>query len=158
MTNDKQILHEIIKKIEGMNKLEAYEIIHKLETSLFYASSPIKYEDLKPVIDADIDPDHEIDSFQFSILPNGNFCEFLGCNNYLHIYKENKKLVPDWPLFTTYYFKSKYAPLELIKLTKKNILANFEGKPEEDKIVSFLRKNSVAKTDTISRRLLILDL
>ncbi|MEW7277568.1 hypothetical protein ABW636_03130 [Aquimarina sp. 2201CG1-2-11] len=157
MTNDKQILHEITKKIEGMNKLEAYEIIHKLETSLFYASSPIKYEDLKPVIDADIDPDHEIDSFQFSILPNGNFCEFLGCNNYLHIYKENKKMVPDWPLFTTYYFKSKYAPLELIKLTKKNVLANFEGKPEEDKILSFLRKNSVNKTDTISRRLLILD-
>ena len=157
MTNDKQILKEILKKMDGMHKLEAYEIIHKLETSLFYASNPINSKELEPVINADIDPDHEIDSFQFSILPNGNFCEFLGCNNYLHIYKENKKLVPDWPLYTTYYFKSKYAPLELIKLTKKNILANFEGKPEEDKIVSFLRKNSANKADMISRRLLILD-
>ncbi len=158
MKNDKEQLYKIVKNLDGMSKVKAYDINQQIEVLLFYASDPISIKKLKKIIAADIDPDHEIDPFHFTILPNGNFCEFDGHNDWLHIYKENKKLLPDWSLFDTYYFKTKYAPLELIKLTKKNILEGIEGKPEEGEVRDFLKQNKITKKEGISDKLLILNL
>ncbi|AXT62151.1 hypothetical protein D1816_17900 [Aquimarina sp. AD10] len=157
MKNDKKILHEIVKHFDEMNKIEAYDIIHKLETLLFYADNPLNLDNLIHIINSDIDSDHEIDPFHFTILPNGNFCEFIGHNNWIHIYKENKKIMPEWLLFDTYYYKTKYAPLELRKLTRKNLLTDIKDKPEERKVRTFLKKKRLSKKDIITNKLLILD-
>ncbi len=156
MTNQKEILCKIAKKLNGMNKIEAYELTHKLETLLFYAQNPINIEDLKKIITSDFNPNDEIDPFHFTILPNGNFCEFKGSNDWLHIYKENKKLLPNWPVFDTYYFKTKYAPLELLKLTRKNLLENVKDTEKELRVWTFLEKNAVAKKDKITNKILLL--
>ncbi len=158
MKNEKKILYDILKNFNGMGKIEAYNITHKLETALFYASSPIKIENLEQFITSDYNQNDDIDPFHFTILPNGNFCEFVGCSDWLHIYKENKAILPNWPIFETYYFKTKYAPLDLKKLSKKKLLMEVKNKPEEIKIIDFLTKHSVGKKDIISNRLLILDL
>ncbi|WP_438425951.1 hypothetical protein [Aquimarina macrocephali] len=157
MTNEKELLYKILENFNGMGKIEAYDLTHKLETLLFYASNPINAKELKQLIASDMDHDHEIDPFHFTILPNGNFCEFVGCNNWIHIYKENKRILPDWPVFETYYFKTRYAPLDLKKLTKKNLLNDLKEKNEEEKVRAFLKQYNVCKKDVITNRLLILE-
>ncbi len=157
MTDKNKLLYKIVKKLNGLSKIEAYELTHKLETLLFYASNPIDIENLKQIVDSDIDDNHEIDPFHFTILPNGNFCEFDGSNDWLHIYKENKRLLPNLPIFDTYYFKTKYAPLELIKLTKKNLLENVQDTEKEAEVLGFLKKHSVTKKNMVTDKLLILD-
>ncbi|GAA4273523.1 hypothetical protein U6A24_18870 [Aquimarina gracilis] len=156
MKDQKKLLQNIVKKLEGMSKIEAYEFTHKLETLLFYANNPLDTEDLLQIISSDFDTNDEVDPFHFTILPNGNFCEFKGANSWLHIYKENNRILPNWPIFETYYFKTKYAPLELLKLTKKNLLENVKGTEEELKIWSFLEKNNLATKDPATNRLLLL--
>ncbi len=158
MTNEKKLLSSILKHLNGMNKIEAYDLTHKLETLLFYASNPIDVENLEQIISADFNPNDEIDPFHFTILPNGNFCDFAGSNDWLHIYKENKRLLPNWPLFDTYYFKTKYAPLELIKLTKKNLLENLKDTEEEPEVVDFMRMYRLTQKDLVSDKLLLLTL
>ncbi len=157
MKDEKKLLHKILKHFNGMSKVNAYDLTHKLEILLFYASNPIDSNDIKQIIISGIDADdHEIDPFHFTILPNGNFCEFEGHNNWLHVYKENKRMLPNWVIFETYYFKTKYAPLELLKLNKKNLLESIKDKPEEEKTKVFLKKNKAAQKDIITNKLLLL--
>ncbi len=157
MKDQKKLLFKIAKKFDGLSKIEAYDLTHKLETLLFYASNPIDIEDLIQIIASDFNSTDEVDPFHFTILPNGNFCEFNGSNDWLHIYKENKRILPNWTIFNTYYFKTKYAPLELIKLTKKNLLENVQDTEKEKEVIRFLKKNRVAKKDMVTNKLLLLD-
>ncbi|MBQ0734017.1 hypothetical protein [Aquimarina celericrescens] len=157
MTDKNKLLYKIVKKLNGLSKIEAYELAHRLETFLFYASNPIDIKNLKQIVDSDIDDNQEIDPFHFTILPNGNFCEFDGSNDWLHIYKENKRILPNWPIFNTYYFKTKYAPLELIKLTKKNLLENIQNTEKEKDILDFLKTHAVTKKNVLTNKLLLLD-
>ncbi|WP_281988861.1 hypothetical protein [Aquimarina aggregata] len=157
MKKDKEILYKIIEHFDGLDKITAYDLTHKLETLLFYADNPIRVKNLKTIIDSDIEDGHEIDPFHFTILPNGNFCEFMGYNSWLHIYKENKRLLPEWSIFDTYYYKTKYAPLELRKLTRKNLLDDIKDKSEEGNVRTFLKKCSLCKKNVITNKLLILE-
>jgi len=158
MKNQKKLLCKIAKKLNGLNKVEAYEITQKLETLLFYSESTIEISALKKIISSRVIETEEIDPFHFTILPNGNFCEFDGSNDWLHIYKENKRYIPNWSIFNTYYFKTKYAPLELLKLTKKNLLETLQRTDKGQEIQDYLRINSIIKKDIITDKLLILDL
>jgi len=157
MKTQEQLLCKIAKKLNGLSKVEAYEITQKLETLLFYAASPLDVTALEKIISSKVIETEEVDPFHFTILPNGNFCEFDGSNDWLHIYKENKRFLPNWSVFTTYYFKTKFAPLELVKLTKKNMLENIANTDNEQEILEFLKTNTIAKKDIITDKLLILD-
>ena len=157
MKDQNELLYEIVKKLNGLSKIDAYEITHKMETLLFYASNPLDIKNLEQILASDFDTTDEVDPFHFTILPNGNFCEFDGSNEWLHVYKENKRTLPNWSVFDTYYFKTKYAPLELVKLTKKNLLENVHGTEKEQEVLNFLKKHRVSKKDMITDKVLILD-
>lgn len=155
-------LFKVMRTFEGMNKLDVFDILHKIEVLLFYTKSPITKEGIAKIINNEMNPDNykdkDVDPLHFTILPNGNFCEFVGSNNWLHIYKEQKKGILRYGLFDTYYFKTKYAPLELSKLTKKNLLEYLENTPEESKVIRFLKSHKVNKKDVITGKLLLLDI
>lgn len=165
MNKSKQIksehaqLFKVMRNFEGMNKLDVFDILHKIEVLLFYSKSPITREGITKIINAEMEErKDEVDPLQFTILPNGNFCEFVGSNSWLHLYKEQKKGVFRYSLFDTYYFKTKYAPLELSKLTKKNLLEYIDDTPEEAQIQHFLKSHRITKRDVVTGKLLLLEL
>lgn len=152
-----KILFSIMKNFEGMSKIDSFDLIHKMEILLYYINGPVNLDDVKNIITSEVNSE-EIDPFYFNILPSGNFCEFIGSNGVIHIYKEINRFLPDWHIFNTYHYKSKHFPLELKKLTRKNLLRSFEGKPYQEKIKKFLKKNKAAKKDTITNKMLLLNL
>ncbi|WP_025742639.1 hypothetical protein [Aquimarina pacifica] len=158
MKNQKEFLIELIKNLDGMSKTKAYELTHRIETLLYYASNPLSIENLKTIISSKLITEDEIDPFYFSILPNGNFCEFKGRNSWLHIYKENKKLLHNCYLFDTYYYKTKYAPLELLKLTKKNVLESVKDTDKENDIHEFLSQYRLKKREHGTNKLQLLNI
>lgn len=155
--NEQVKLFKVMQNFEGMNKLDVFDILHKIEVLLFYTKSPITREGIVKIINSEIDSKNDVDPLQFTILPNGNFCEFVGANDWLHIYKEQKRGILQYELFDTYYFKTKYAPLELSKLTKKNLLNYLENTPEETRIIQFLKSTSITKKDKTTGKLLLLN-
>jgi len=159
MKNEHQQLYNVMRNFEGMQKIEAFDLLHRMEILLFYAKSPLRSDHLKQIITADMDRENnvDVDPFQFTILPNGNFCEFIGSNDWIHIYKETKRGLSVCNPFARYYFKTKYAPLELLKLTKNNLLENVAGTSKELTIEDFLRTNTVAKKNP-EGRLRVLDI
>ncbi len=158
MKDQSQKLMAILKHFQGMNKIDAFAIIHKLEVLLYYIPNPVNTTNLKPdAILSEIN-EKDIDPFHFSTLPNGNPCEFIAQNEWMQIYKETTKFRIGLKLFNPYYFKTKYTPLQLKKLTKKNIINDLKGKPEEIKLIKFLETNSITKKDAISNEFLVLSL
>ncbi len=152
MKQEQQLLYRIMSHFDGMQKIEVFDLLHKIEILLFYAKSPVQSEHLKKIIASDIDP------FQFTILSNGNFCELIGSNKWIHIYKEVKRGVGRWNPYITYYFKTKYAPLELLKLNKKNLMEQVHNTALEKEVAQFLGKYPIAKKDSITKTLLLLEL
>jgi len=140
-------LAKVLNEFEGLKKIEAFEMLSKLELLLFYAPNPIRFEELEGIKLSNFQKNVDIDPFQFIPLHNGNFAQLVGCNHIMYIYKEHKKMMPNWLPIHTYYFKSKYNPLEAIKLTKANILEVFENSHEEKGILAFLTKHSIKKND-----------
>ncbi|TSE03734.1 hypothetical protein [Aquimarina algiphila] len=158
MSKEYSTMLKVLKHFSGLNKLDAFDLLHKMEVTLFYASSPISTKNLKQIILSDIEKVDWIDPFHFTFLPNGNLCEFVGSNEWLQVYKEKNKFLPDWAMFRVYYFKTVYAPLELRKLTRKNLLGMIRGKDKEKEIQEFLKQHSITMTNKITNRLLLLDL
>lgn len=144
---------------EGMNKLDAFDVLHKIEVLLFFAKSPITKEGIINIMNTEMDigNDSVDDPLHFTILPNGSICELVEHNTYLHIYKKQRRGILKYIFFDLYYFKTKHAPLELLKLNKRNLLQQLENTPEEKRIKQFLQKNYAYKKDNITKRLLILD-
>jgi len=150
--------NEIIKQFNGLKKVEAYDLMSRIELLLFYAPNPINFCDEQNILTTNRAKTIDIDPFQFTILPNGNFAKLMGNNDFIKIYKEHKSILPNWSIFNSYYFTSKYYPLEFLKLTKKNILSSIEAPEERKKLKYFLKENKVDKIDSTNKRLLILDL
>ncbi|WP_378180847.1 hypothetical protein [Aquimarina sp. SS2-1] len=157
MKQEQQLLYKVMRNFEGMQKIEVFDLLHRIEVLLYYAKSPLKAEHLKRIICTNLDQDTEVDPFSFTILPNGNFCEFEGSNDWIHIYKEIKRGFGSWNPITTYYFKTKYAPLELLKLTKKNLMENIHNTPHELPVAMFLSANRISKKNSTTSKMLLLE-
>ncbi|WP_027394092.1 hypothetical protein [Aquimarina latercula] len=155
MKQEQQLLYKIMRNFEGMQRIEVFDLLHRIEILLYYAKSPLKLDHLKRIITSDMDQESAVDPFGFTILPNGNFCELEGSNDWIHIYKEVKQGFSKCNPFTTYYFKTKYAPLELLKLTKKNLLENVHNTPHEIEIATFLSVHTISKKDSQGDLLLL---
>ena len=149
-------LHKILTQFEGMPKIEVFDILHKIEVLLYYARGPLTRATIKNMLDAEVVTDQEIDPFHFTILPNGNFCEFIDSNCWLHIYKEQKRGLWRLPVFDTYYFKTKYAPLELVPLTRKNLSNHLENKWEATPVKAFLKTHHPTDRDKRTGKFLVL--
>jgi len=157
MKQEHQLLYKVMRHFEGMQKIEVFDLLHRMEVLLYYTKSPLKAAQLKQIITSDIDEEKDVDPFSFTILPNGNFCELEGSNNWIHIYKEVKRGLSTYTPYTTYYFKTKYAPLELLKLTKSNLAENVSGTSKERTIEKFLRTNTITKKNS-EGNLVVLDI
>ena len=48
MKTHQQRLYKILSHFEGMSKLDAFDLLHKMEVLLFYAKSPLQISRLIP--------------------------------------------------------------------------------------------------------------
>ncbi|RZS99145.1 hypothetical protein [Aquimarina brevivitae] len=155
MKNEHQLLLKVSENFEGMHNLDIFDLLHKIEMMLYYLPSPLHKAQLKQAIAVNLGSDREIDFFHFTILPSGNFYEFLTSNNWLQIYKEQKRALMRVFGIDIYYFKTKYAPLELLKLTRKNLLENQENTSEESAVKSFLEQYQPTGKDPVTNCFLL---
>ncbi|MGY3792351.1 hypothetical protein [uncultured Aquimarina sp.] len=158
MKQEQQLLYKVMRHFEGMQKMEVFDFLHRMEVLLHYAKNPLRLEHLKKVISSNIDQEADIHPFGFTILPNGNFCELEGANEWIHIYKENKRGWSRCIPFNTYYFKTKYAPLELVKLTKKHLQENVRNTKHEHEVGAFLSVYTITKKDHASGKMSLLEI
>ncbi len=155
MKNEHQFFYKIMRYFEGMQKIDVLDILHEMEILLLHAASPITKDNIRKVISYNIKKDQKFNSFTFTILPNGNFCQRVGTNDWLSIYLEQKRSIYSWSIFDTYYFRIKHPLSKIQKLTKRNLLESFQNTSEEVEILDFLRKNKSFKGKKFIKKLLL---
>ncbi len=158
MKNQHQLLYKVMRHFVGMQRIDVFDLLFKIEILLSYTSKPLAKSSLKHIIEVNTDLLRNTNPFLITVLPNGNFCECVGVNDWLYIYKEQKKGIYKWKIFDTYYFKIKHPFSEIKKLTKKNLLEGFQDTSEEVDILDFLKKNRGAKKEKFIQNLLLLDI
>ncbi len=158
MKNEQQLLYKVIQNFEGMQKIDVFDMLQKMEMLLFYISSPITKDSIREIMSVSFNKSQCFDTTRPTILPNGNFCECIGTNDWICIYKEQKKGIGRWNVFNTYYFKIKDPFFDIKRLTKEDLLESLRDTAEEIEIIDFLRKNRSANKEEFIKRLLLLNL
>ncbi len=141
-----------------MQNIEVLDLLFTIEVLLSYTSGPLTQKSIKNMVEMSTALDKGASFASGFMLPNGNFCTCIGTNDWLFIYKEQKKGIYKYKMFDTYYFKIKDPFFEVQKLTEDNLLESFQNTAEEVDIHDFLRKNRGVKKEQFIKKLLCLDL
>ncbi len=147
-----------MRQCVGMQRIDVLDLLLKIEILLSYSSGPLTKNQIKYLIEIDKGVKEDLDTYSFTTLPNGRLCKCIGTNDWLYIYKEQKKGIYKWKIFDTYYFKIKHPFSKIAKLTKKNLLESFQDTSEEVDIRDFLTKNRSIKKKKFIRKLLKVNL
>ncbi|GAA4275979.1 hypothetical protein GCM10022259_07030 [Aquimarina mytili] len=158
LKKEQQAVYKVLRQCIGMQRIDILDLLLKIEMLLSYTSGTLTRNEIKHLIDIDKDVKEDLDIHSFTVLPNGKFCQCIGANDWLCIYKEQKKGIYKWKIFDTYYFKIEHPFSKITKLTKKNLLENFQGTSEEVDIRDFLTKNRSIKKKKFIRKLLKVNL
>jgi len=142
MQNEYNIIRQIIQQFEGLQKIEAFDILHKLEVLLLHAKSPLQTKALEQIIQDTRAIDIASDPMQSELSPSGYYCECIGNNDWLYLYKEQPTGIRRLFL-TRYYFKTTFHPLQLQPFTKKQLRIATKGTPVATEVEVFLNLYSV---------------
>ncbi len=55
MKKEQELLYKIMRNFEGMQRIEVFDLLHRMEILLFYTKSPLQKEHLKKIILSDMD-------------------------------------------------------------------------------------------------------
>lgn len=146
---DKTVLR-IIKQLEGMSKIEVYDILQDIEILLNGQTSPISYEAIK---------NHQINAAiknNVSSLIDQGYCYLIDSCQYLNVYCFKSSL----PKFlggesTFFTLKGNY---KIIPLDNHHLKKTFEHTLLKKSIDQFLSKHRAQKKNPKTKRLLLLEL
>ncbi len=130
------------------------DVVYKIETLLNEKKLP-KMQPTKQIVATEVGQTIFTNPFRFTVLPSGNFCEFIGGNGWIEIYKEDKRGLAKWNPFPSYYFKTNKKRMQLAKLTPDNLRCNAKHTPQEQSVLAFLKSyNTFKKNETVKKLLL----
>ncbi len=150
ITHEEKIVQNVVKQFDGMSKIEAYDILHRIEGLLHDFSTPIQFTEIKKALD------NSYMSTNITPIDDYGYCCLEDQCQYLSIYKI-KSIFPAFlggePLYFT--VPGQY---ELIAYTNRNIEETFCNMHLEVLVHYFLKNNNVKKRNPKTKRLLLLEL
>lgn len=150
ITQEEAVVQKVFKQLDGMSKIEVYDILFKIESMLLDFKSPIRYEELKESLESTsrkINAD-AADNFGHFYLEDQ--CE------YIKIYKA-KTLLPDFFGKELLYFFTPWQ-LKIMDYTDENLKSTFEGTHLEDVLNRFLETHTAQTRNPVTNRFIFLEL
>lgn len=145
-----KILQKVLKQFDGMTKIDAFDLLQKIEVLLHGQSSPIQYEHLKMKMNKNF--------IQNAVVPIGNsgYCYLVDSSHRLKIYEFRSLLSVGFLGKTLYYNTTD--DHKLLPFTNENIKNTFDQTNLRYIIRQFLEENKVRKKNSKTKRLLLLEL
>ena len=149
ITHQDTIIQNVFKQLDGLEKIDIYDILLKIETMLMDFKSPIQYEEIKKQIE-----NNSINNI--SAVDGYGYCYLYDHCRYIKIYKI-KTLLPDFLVGEYMYFITPWQ-LKLMEYTKENLKDFFKGNHLEAITLDFLKKYPPKSKNPVTGRLLLLEL
>ncbi|WP_438711304.1 hypothetical protein ACSTS3_22635 [Aquimarina muelleri] len=150
ITHQDQIIQNLFKQVNGMEKIEVYDILLKIETMLRDFKSPIQYEEIKKQIE------NISIKTNISAVDSYGYCYLHDHCQYMKVYKI-KTLLPNFLGGEYLYFITPWQ-LKLMEYTKDNLKDIFKGSHLQAVIDVFLEVNKVKSKNPVTGRLRLLEL
>ncbi|GGX30039.1 hypothetical protein [Aquimarina muelleri] len=150
ITHQDQIIQNLFKQVNGMEKIEVYDILLKIETMLRDFKSPIQYEEIKKQIE------NISIKTNISAVDSYGYCYLHDHCQYMKVYKI-KTLLPNFLGGEYLYFITPWQ-LKLMEYTKDNLKDIFKGIHLQAVIDVFLEVNKVKSKNPVTGRLRLLEL
>ncbi|WP_438711155.1 hypothetical protein ACSTS3_21690 [Aquimarina muelleri] len=150
ITHQDQIIQNLFKQVNGMEKIEVYDILLKIETMLRDFKSPIQYEEIKKQIE------NISIKTNISAVDSYGYCYLHDHCQYMKVYKI-KTLLPNFLGGEYLYFITPWQ-LKLMDYTKDNLKDIFKGSHLQAVIDVFLEVNKVKSKNPVTGRLRLLEL
>ncbi|KAA1239371.1 hypothetical protein [Aquimarina sp. RZ0] len=150
LAHEDEILQKVLKQFDGIPKIEAFDILHKIEILLKDQQSPIQYKDIK---------NKEEQSFiKNAVVPIGKsgYCYLIDYCHFIKVYKF-KSIYPCFSAMGFLYY-AVYNEPTVHFLNKKNIEETFKDTYLKYVIREFLKDNKVKDRNSKTNRLLLLEL
>ncbi len=149
ITHQEKIIQNVCKQLDGMHKIEVYDVLLKIESMLRDFKSPIRYKEIeKSIQNTSIKSNvSAIDSF--------GYCHLFDECQYIKIYKI-KTLLPNFLGGEPMYFITPWQ-FTLKDYTNDNLLEAFKGTHVEAIVEHFLKANKLEKYNPKTKRLLLLE-
>lgn len=147
ITNEKKIVMNVIKQLDGMNKIDAHDVLHQAEKLLHDITAPIQFNEVKCFFD-DISKIESITEIETYSIEDQCF--------YINIYKPkplfSKIIKGRIKSFTTYKNN------DLNDFNNENIQKAFNDTQFKYIVNQFLKDNHVKKRNPLTNRFLLLEL
>ncbi|WP_281989692.1 hypothetical protein [Aquimarina aggregata] len=147
ITYQEKIMQNVIRQFDGVSKLDAYDILHKIESLLIDFSTPIQCKEIKKSI---------LSTAEITPIKDSGYCYLEDECQYLSVYNL-KSLFPSLFGIENLYFTLP-CQYELIAFDNRNIEEVFSNTHLKAVIKHFLKKNHVRKRNPKTKRLLLLEL
>lgn len=150
ITHEEKVVQNVVKQFDGMSKLEAYDILLKIEMLLQDFSTPIQFKEIKKSIDDLYRKEHitAIDTYGYCYLEDQ--CQ------YMKVYKI-KSLFPACFGGESLYFTVR-GEFELTSYTNQNIEDAYNNTHLEAIVSDFLQNSNAKKRNPKTKRLILLEL
>ncbi|WP_438710233.1 hypothetical protein ACSTS3_14175 [Aquimarina muelleri] len=150
ITHQDQIIQNLFKQVNGMEKIEVYDMLLKIETMLRDIKSPIQYDEIKKRIE------NTSKKSNVSAVDSSGYCYLYDQCQYIKIYKI-KTLLPNFLGGEYLYFITPWQ-LKLMEYTKDNLQSTFAETHLEAVMSVFLQRDKVKSKNPVTGRLRLLEL
>ncbi|GGX04967.1 hypothetical protein [Aquimarina muelleri] len=149
ITQEEVVVQKVFKQLDGMSKIEVYDILFKIESMLLDFKSPIQYEELKKTLKST--------SRKINVGAVDNFGHFYledQCE-YIKIYKV-KTLLPNFLDKELLYFFTPWQ-LKIMDYTTENLKETFQGTYLETVVNHFLETHTPQTRNPVTNRFILLE-
>ncbi|MEW7278826.1 hypothetical protein ABW636_09535 [Aquimarina sp. 2201CG1-2-11] len=150
ITYEDKIILDVLKRFDGMHKIDAYDILHKIEIVLADLGSPIAYNSIKKKL--------EITQTKNNIVAinKGGYCYLEDHCHFISVYRI-KSVFPTFLGGSGLFFTTR-EQYRLIPYTDKEVRKAFDTTHIKIIVCNFLNHHTAKKRNPKTKRLLLLEL
>ncbi len=150
LTYQDEILQKVLKQFDGLTKIDAYDLLQKVEVLLQGQKSPIEYQCIKNELSK------QFFNKEMIAIGKSGYCYLMDYCHFIKIYEFRSVFFPFTTRNNLFYTLSQ--DYKMKRLTNKNIIETFENTHLRYVIDYFLKDNRVHKKNSKTNRLLLLEL
>lgn len=150
LTYQDEILQKVLKQFDGLAKIDAYDLLQKVEILLQGQKSPIEYRCIRKELDQQFFKNEMI------TIGKSGYCYLVDYCYFIKIYKFRSVFFPITTSNNLYY--TLYHDYKMKRLTNRNIIETFQNTHLRYVIHHFIKDNNVSKKNSKTKRLLLLEL
>ena len=150
ITYENKIILDVLERFDGMRKIDAYDILHKLEVVLADLNSPIAYDTIKKRLETTQYKNNGI------AIDNNGYCYLEDYCHFISVYRI-KSVFPAFLGGSGLFFTTR-EQYRLIPYTDKELRKAFDTTPIKTVVYDFLNHHTAKKRNPKTKRLMLLEL